>query len=249
MVFPTNMEIKNNKVIYTALFGGYDQLQKLKISPNIDYVCFTDNASIDNNGWKLALFENLDRLNAVDLNRYCKFNAHKLLSQYENVIYVDSNVQIKIDHEDLFEIANGHELLLLKHSQRSSLRDELEACLHYNKITDNEYAHIKNKFSDYITSGKDIWLSSNRLFYRNNFSLPVTTLMELIWECYFLGVKRDQLCFPPCFDEVRIKPVFFPLPEAKLLYVSPHKNEPILVKIKYFIRHFFSNYLGRGFFA
>lgn len=249
MVFSTDMEMKNSRVIYTALFGGYDQLQKFKISPNIDYVCFTDNLNIENNGWKLTLFENLDGLSSVDLNRYCKFNAHKLLSEYENVIYVDSNVQLKIDHEELFEVANGHEFLLLKHSERSSLKDELEACLLYNKIAEHEYKFIKNKFLEYMMSGNDTWLSSNRLFYRNNFSLPISTLMESIWQCYFFGVKRDQLCFPPCFGEAGIEPAFFSIPEAKLLYVSPHRNEPSLVKIKYLISHFCNKYFGRGFFA
>ena len=35
------------KVVYTAIFGGYDFLYEPEIKPdNVDFVCFTDNKNI-----------------------------------------------------------------------------------------------------------------------------------------------------------------------------------------------------------
>ena len=63
-------DIKNNKIaIYTAFTGDYDTLKHPEvIDENCDYICFTDNAELTSDLWKIIPMEE----SILDNNRKAK---------------------------------------------------------------------------------------------------------------------------------------------------------------------------------
>ena len=75
---------KNQYVVYTCLFGKYDNLLKpLLPSKNFDYICFTNNLYLRSNFWKIIYIEeNKDNLY---LSRKIKILTHHYLPKYEKL--------------------------------------------------------------------------------------------------------------------------------------------------------------------
>ena len=78
----------NKIVIYTSIFGGYDNLPNVSFKPeNCDFICFTD-SDIQSNGWNIirvpVLYEDPNR----NAKRY-KILPHRYLSEYDISIYMD----------------------------------------------------------------------------------------------------------------------------------------------------------------
>ncbi len=83
----------NKIVIYTSIFGGYDNLPNVSFKPeNCDFICFTD-SDIQSNGWNIirvpVLYEDPNR----NAKRY-KILPHRYLSEYDISIYMDGNFEI-----------------------------------------------------------------------------------------------------------------------------------------------------------
>ncbi|MEP2131598.1 MAG: hypothetical protein ABJI77_10615, partial [Algoriphagus sp.] len=97
-------EVKVNRlVVYTALFGDYDQLRDPKGEFDfVDFVCFTDQKCIVSNVWDIRLVSK-DELSSIELNRMYKFLPHLFLKEYEISLYIDSNILIKKEASELFQ--------------------------------------------------------------------------------------------------------------------------------------------------
>ncbi|EOC5688769.1 hypothetical protein ACI5AD_003952, partial [Cronobacter sakazakii] len=51
--------MSNKFVVYTALFGDYDELEPIPSGEsNIEYICFTDQNIQDAKGWKIIKIDN-----------------------------------------------------------------------------------------------------------------------------------------------------------------------------------------------
>ena len=81
-----------NYVVYTALFGDYDDLLEPVPSNDCDYICFTDNTQLQSNIWKVQIVSG--NLSAKMMNRLYKIKPHKYLKNYKASIYVDSIIKI-----------------------------------------------------------------------------------------------------------------------------------------------------------
>jgi len=88
--------MNNKKVVYTDLFGNYDELQE----PNMiwkdwDFLCFTDDKNLKSNIWNIIYVES--ELSSNLENRKYKILPHRFLDQYEVSLYIDSNIKILKD--------------------------------------------------------------------------------------------------------------------------------------------------------
>jgi hypothetical protein len=124
--------IKGNKiVVYTAIFGNYDDLknQKIKIE-GVDFYCFTDNKNLKSNLFKIVLVEPEYGDNTRNAKIY-KILPHKFFSKYEYSIWIDGSIIIK--KFDLEELINKYlvkdNIALFKHPDRDCIYDEVFACI------------------------------------------------------------------------------------------------------------------------
>lgn len=83
-------------VIYTTLLGGYDFLREPSvITPECDYICFTDDPTLKSDVWQFVdVSGDKGSLPQNKWNRKYKVLAHRYLSEYDASLYVDSNVRL-----------------------------------------------------------------------------------------------------------------------------------------------------------
>ena len=131
----------NKYVIYTSITGGYDRLKQLScVSPEFDYICFTDSL-LDgkNNGiWEMRPIPSVTD-DKQRLSRYPKMHPHILLPEYEYSVYVDA--KLDIINPQLYNIIKeninrGVLLSGIRHEERVCVYDEFFAVFHLRKETD-----------------------------------------------------------------------------------------------------------------
>lgn len=232
----------NKNVVYTANFGSYDELTDIPLSIDTDYVCFSDHFPLNTKGWDIRMPEFPPGMSHAKKNRYCKFHSHILLDAYEEIIYIDSNVQLIEDYDKYFSRYKASSLVLFIHPHRLSVNSEIAACLNASKITQKTECLIRNRYKKYLDSSSDNWLSENRIFYRNNSSDAVSKLFEFIWHEYCAGISRDQIIMPFACHSHSFSPKFFEFLQSDVAYIFPHKNESRTTKFKYFCRNFYRKY-------
>ena len=131
----------NKIVCYTCITGGYDKLaQPQIISPNIEFVCFTDDLSIESGIWQLRQIpDELKYLNNVKTQRIIKICPHRYLSEYDISIWIDGNIYIKNDLNDFISQYDLNENFLYTrvHPSRNCIYDEAKACIRFNKDIDS----------------------------------------------------------------------------------------------------------------
>tara|TARA_R100000995_G_scaffold35157_1_gene15982 strand:- start:1417 stop:2163 length:747 start_codon:yes stop_codon:yes gene_type:complete len=98
-----------NIVVYTAIFGDYDDLYEPLVRPkNVDFVCFTDNKNLKSDVWDvrycIPYYYNYGLKNPSVRNaRKYKALPHRFLSDYEYSIWVDGNATCRGDVNTLVD--------------------------------------------------------------------------------------------------------------------------------------------------
>ena len=97
----------NKKVIYTSVFGCSEEnnyhLHKHDIELNgYDFVCFTDNPNFKSDIWDIRLVDAIYDDGARNAKRY-KLMPHRFLSEYDVSIWIDIEVKITKDIDNLVE--------------------------------------------------------------------------------------------------------------------------------------------------
>ena len=92
----------NKKVIYTSIFGGYDNLFYQEYMPDgFDFVVFTD-TDLKSEQWKVRKETPLYEDNTRNAKRF-KILPHRFLSNYDVSIYIDGNYVVKNDLNELVD--------------------------------------------------------------------------------------------------------------------------------------------------
>jgi len=94
--------MKNKIVIYTAIFGGKDNLIEPEFIPQgCDFVCFTDQDFVSDI-WEVRKVEP-DFVDPVRSAKIYKILPHKYLSEYEISIWIDGNMILRGDVRKLIK--------------------------------------------------------------------------------------------------------------------------------------------------
>ena len=189
---------KKNKVVYTCIVGDYDALvQQAYVDEEYDYICFSDNKEWLEKGqigiWKIRPLVISD-LDTTRINRYHKINPHIVLSEYEESIYIDSNVNILTPF--LFDLVKARNLNLLLP------RHFLEVCPYAHSkwiLRDNvDYPELVNAFIDLMKKAGfpiNYGMTENNIIYRKHHEPSVIKMMDEWWSYIRDYCKRDQLSF------------------------------------------------------
>lgn len=200
----SNTDKKNNvqempmkkRVVYTAIFGGYDKLLEPKYAdPNIDYICFTDDKNITSSVWRIIYIneEGFDGNNAR-LNRKYKFLPHVYFPEYEESLYVDGNIEITTKNLSYaFEYAlSNSDISIPKHADRDCIYEEAYACIRIKKGDPNK---IEEQMLFYQSQGypEKNGLYENNVIFRKHKNTLVKKVMNQWYEAITIHSGRDQL--------------------------------------------------------
>jgi len=125
--------MRNSKVIYTCITGGYDKLaQPSVLDPSFDYVCFSDDIPQEKAGiWQIRPIP-IKGLTNVRRARYVKLSPHKTVPEYEYSVWIDASIMI-LDSSFYDRInsliAKGVILGNVPHPERECTYDEIWKCL------------------------------------------------------------------------------------------------------------------------
>ena len=140
---------KNNRVVvYTAIFGKKDDLiEPLVVPKNCDFICFTD-LPLASKVWKVR---NITRPHpdATRAARRVKLLPHEFVPEYETSLWVDGNMLIKTDINQLLAtyLRDGTHLAVYDmHQQKKESRD----CI-VDELAQLLVLNGQGKFQDEIT--------------------------------------------------------------------------------------------------
>lgn len=186
-------KMKNKFVVYTALFGDYDDLIDPKENyEGCDFICFTDQKHLKSDIWEIRLIEECD-LPLNMMNRRYKILPHLFLSEYEWSMYVDANILIR---KNPFELAEKYlskdDFVMPKHFARDCVYDEAKECVILGKTKHDE---TKKQMDFYKKQGfpKNFGMGENNILLRKHNSDKVINVMTDWWEELNTQTKRDQL--------------------------------------------------------
>lgn len=131
-------ETSGRTVVYTCITGGYEKLVAPVKTPGFDYICFTDNPSLEPNGWEIRpMPEGLEGLTKVKQQRMVKVLPHKYLPDYDISIWVDGSIKIKKDLREFLKtfIYSGYSIFIPTHPTRSCIYKECEVVKKIKKDT------------------------------------------------------------------------------------------------------------------
>jgi len=189
------MKSEYEYVVYTAVFGAYDEVPSVNPQWNCDFYCFTDNRNFLSSGWKVILVESLDEGTAQTNRRY-KMLPHKFLPNHKASLYVDGNVEIVTDPSPLFKkyLRDAH-IAIPKHQDRHCAYEEADLCIHEGRVNEQETIQQMDRYRQEGFPA-NYGLTENGIIFRRHHESAVVNLMEAWWQEYLSGGKRDQISLP-----------------------------------------------------
>ena len=125
----------SSDVVYTVLIGGYDPIhpQPVAEGSGVDFICFTDNPSIEAQGWQLVEVEPMLDGDPVRSQRMLKILGHEQLAEYDRSLYIDNTIELRKHPSELLDhLLEGRELGLFVHSFRERLIHEFDEVVRLN---------------------------------------------------------------------------------------------------------------------
>lgn len=179
-----------NKVIYTALMGEGFKLNEPKyINKEWEFICFTDK-NIKSKHWKIIKTNQTS--DSRKKAREIKIRCDKYID-FDISIWIDAKFTIRIDLNKF--ISNfQNDLVLMDHSKRQCIYDEVDFCISKNIGNKND---LRRQINQYKKDGypRNNGLYGTGVLYRKNNS-EVINFMKLWYEQIEKYTTRDQVSFP-----------------------------------------------------
>ena len=200
--YPSNfVEEKKRVAVYTVLYGDYDTIKPIKTkNPLCDYYIFTDQPVPDDSGWKLAEFVFPKEVGSDPIlkNRYLKMHPHLLFPNYEYSIYLDAVIEISLDIYRLLSRMDNRVLGLFDHHQKADcLYEEAETIKRIGKASSQVVDSQMQRYEEDGFPHHFGFCECTLIIRRHNDGLCID-IMNLWWNEFFYGARRDQLSFMYC---------------------------------------------------
>jgi hypothetical protein len=196
------------RAVYTAIFGGYDELKAAPAAPEgVDCICFTDDAGMHALGWEMRV-EPQGGDPRMIAKRY-KVLSHRVLPAYDETLWIDGSFRCTSERfvVEALGYLEREPLALFPHPDRSSILDEAEAC---TRIPKYAVQPILAQVESYRATGyEDTRLFASGIVARKNVA-PVARLNERWWEENCRWSTQCQLSLPFVLAELVLTPALFP---------------------------------------
>ena len=239
--------MKNKFVVYTALFGDYDHLIEPKEKfEGCDFICFTDQLHLKSDIWDIKVVEDID-LPLNMMNRKYKLLPHLFLSEYQQSLYVDTNIYILANPIDLSrKYLKVNDFVVARHTHRNCIYEEAEVCVRIGKTSKNE---ATAQMKDYKLKGfpENFGLGENNILLRNHNSSKIIKMMSQWWDEINLKTKRDQLSLGYVLwsnnEHFHFMSENSRAVNSKYFFAFMHLKDSSIAKIKNKIKFIFNKYL------
>ncbi len=235
---------KNKLVVYTALFGDYDELvDPAENFDDCDFICFTDQKHLKSDIWEIQIIDKLD-LPSNMMNRKYKILPHLYLSEYEWSLYIDSNIAILKNPIDLAnKYLYKNDFVAPKHFARDCIYEEANACIILGKAKYNE---IQNQMNEYRADGfpRKFGLSENGILLRRHNNEKVIKLMNDWWKEMNNKTQRDQLSLGYVLWKNDMQFIYMDesARDGKFFFLFCHNNDSILLEIKNKLKYYLAKF-------
>lgn len=235
---------KNRIVIYTALFGNYDNLIDPPHNCNdCDFICFTDQKHLKSKIWEIRFIDICD-LPSNLMNRKYKIMPHLFLKEYENSIYIDSNIALLSNPVKLFNkyITEKKLIAAPRHLTRDCVYKEA-IVVREKKMVPLENLNLQLEFYKNEGMPQNCGMNEMNVIFRKHNEISIIKAMELWFSLITKYTARDQLSFPyvKWKLDLRVETVKESTREINGYYFAmPHKNSAIVDKIKINFKYYIS---------
>ncbi len=188
---------ENKYVVYTIIFGDYDTLKEPEfISPNFDYICFTDNLNLKSNIWKIHLVNFKKQINLKRCAAEFITNPFKYLKKYDLSVLVGGQISIHIDIDEFVRtvLPVNKSIAIMHHPKRDCIYLEAEAVLKRKK----DFIPVVNKqMVEYRRHGypEHNGLVSSGIIVRRHDDKKLRMHCKLWYKEIKKHSQRDQLSF------------------------------------------------------
>lgn len=187
---------KKKIAVYTAIFGGYDELKlplHKEINQEADFFCFTDNKDLHSDYYQIIyrdiLFDDPRRT-----ARFFKIKGDSVLNNYQYHIWCDGAIQILAPSlQEVLDVLSENDFAVFSHPDRDCIYEEGKICI--ERGLDHPLT-IYQQLKQYAQEGLPRHfglLESSAYVKRNNDKTK--QFAELWWDEISKGSKRDQLSF------------------------------------------------------
>lgn len=227
---------QSKKVVYTCIVNDYDDLNEIKafyyIDSSWDYVCFTNNKEhiIQKRVgiWEIRplIYENS---NNTKNNRWHKLHPHILFPNYEESIYIDSNINVLTSK--LFDMVRHtkKDILLPFHFARNCIYKELNCIKHLPLGLDINIIEKQYKIMKDAGFPENYGLFENNIIYRKHLNSEIIKMMEEWWNLVLNYCQRDQTSLVYIFWKFGRKIDGYGFKNARVDYKNfvfyPHKKK------------------------
>ena len=210
-----NNHNNRKKVMYSCITGAYDRLiNHHYISDDYDYVCFTDNPELLKlrvyGVWRIRplVFNKLDNIRN---SRWHKTHPHELFHEYEESIWIDSNINVLTDY--IFTLINNtkKDFLTPKHFKNDCIYEELKYIVKCHKDTKHNMQVLHDLYTNEEMPHK-LGAPETNLLYRRHKNKNIIKIMNMWWNMIEKYSSRDQASFMYVIWKNHINPdaIFIP---------------------------------------
>jgi hypothetical protein len=193
-------------IVYTAIFGEYERTVKSPqiISPQVQYLCFTDSQpEHDPSKWTVRL-KPRDCDDPRRSARRWKCLPHKLLPRHDFSIWIDANLQLKVDAHALIAALGDNDLASFKHPARRSETEEAEFVAGSPELDFPVTVLSQNKRHRESGFPDTLGLLETAIVVRRR-NRRVARFNELWWDEICRGSRRDQISVMYCLWRARLR--------------------------------------------
>ena len=206
---PTGPLRKGRTIIYSVLTGNYDSIHELLYKEDgIEYVLFTNNPGITSKTWKVVFISG--DIDNVLLSRKIKILPHQYLPEgFDHSIYVDANAIVYGELSLLTSYLNEEKSFAVsRHHERNSVKDEVSTLIERKMVPSKE---ATDQYLRYQSEGfqDDLGLAECSILVRKHNEKDLQRVMELWWEEFQRGVRRDQVSLMPCLQRLNYSKFVF----------------------------------------
>ncbi|MCG7520506.1 class I SAM-dependent methyltransferase [Ruegeria sp. Ofav3-42] len=207
--FVGSTKIPDGLVIYTSLFGDYDQLPPVCTEHNgIEFVCFTDQ-DISAPGWTIERREPSHTSSNLAA-KYFKLMPHEVFPDREYSLFVDANTLFK-GRLDSFvaKWLQAHDFVMWRHPSRDDIVDEAETIILMNE---DDPEIVSHQMAKYEAEGfpRNAGLYECSFIWRKHHNPEIKDLMEAWWQEVTTQSCREQISFYQLVHKKGPKPLALP---------------------------------------
>jgi hypothetical protein len=117
----------SDMIVYTAIFGGRDELVDQVPYPDVQYICFTDDPEMKSDIWDIRVCEShgYPRRDA----KIFKILPHRYFPDNDYSLWIDGNYKLIADPKGLLCHLNDHDMACFRHPERDCLYVEAQRCI------------------------------------------------------------------------------------------------------------------------